>query len=265
MLRSKTGAVRAGEYISGVRTRFVPSRAFARKRGKKRSGAWGASLRGSRRSRLVGARMGLRPRMRASGRAAYTERLDPLRDRRAMKRTYQPEKAQASADAPAAAREWVRAQAGSRSNGGATRAHASPSDVGGGRCTPTPPGEGGCHAAQLRSGLPERPLSRRPRVCAARVSTRRGWAARLGLSVSRKVGGAVDRNHVKRLLREAFALESTGCRNDAVVVARPDAKGLAEREGLAGIRRALGDLVGKASGVEDDRGRGDSRLEEAPQ
>jgi ribonuclease P protein component len=79
---------------------------------------------------------------------------------------------------------------------------------------------------------------------------------RLGLSVSRKVGGAVERNRVKRLLREAFAVESARLPEgtDAVVVARPDARSLAEREGLAGIQRALGDLIEKAGGIASPAG-----------
>src|ERR1700733_12269389 len=63
---------------------------------------------------------------------------------------------------------------------------------------------------------------------------------RLGLSVSRKVGGAVERNRVKRMLREAFARVEPELRSDqdVVVVARPSAAELVEREGLSGVDAA---------------------------
>jgi ribonuclease P protein component len=70
---------------------------------------------------------------------------------------------------------------------------------------------------------------------------------RLGISVSRKVGGAVERNAVKRALRDAFwsrAPEAPG--HDFVLVARPDVAGLLDREGPKGVAEALGGLLSEA-------------------
>ncbi len=79
----------------------------------------------------------------------------------------------------------------------------------------------------------------------ARREDEPGGEARLGLSVGRRIGRAVQRNKVKRAIREAFWKLGADLpdAHDYVIVARPGVEGLLEREGPDGIRASLAELV----------------------
>lgn len=75
--------------------------------------------------------------------------------------------------------------------------------------------------------------------------------ARLGLSVSKKVGGAVERNRVKRVLRERFAaiVPTLPGGIDVVVIARPGAAEYVDERGSAALGERLAELAERATRV----------------
>jgi ribonuclease P protein component len=128
---------------------------------------------------------------------------------------------------------------------GASRSSTPPAGLRAGEAARMPSGDG---ARDVTDGAP---ASGRRRDADFSLSDH-GDGPRLGLSVSRRVGGAVDRSRVKRVLREAFWAEAERLPDgsDYVVVARPDARELAEREGMPGVRTALAELVDALGGAE---------------
>ena len=115
---------------------------------------------------------------------------------------------------------------------------------------------------RVRSGVPRgssprRPLSwglhAFPRAEATGGPQARG--PRLGVSVGKRVGGAVERNRVKRLVRESFwtlAAELSAPDADYVVVARPEAAELARTRGRGGFDQALAVLMFRPSPIHDE-------------
>jgi ribonuclease P protein component len=73
--------------------------------------------------------------------------------------------------------------------------------------------------------------------------------ARVGFSVSKRLGGAVERNSVKRMLREAYRTcsETLSGDTDLVFVARTPLMELLEAGGLSAVKEKMAEVLSKAS------------------
>jgi len=90
-----------------------------------------------------------------------------------------------------------------------------------------------------------------------------GDEPRVGLAVSRKVGGAVVRNRMKRRLRAIFdeVLPGLPVGRDYVVIVRPGLAEAAESHGHAWLTERVRDLLGLASEGERRSGAAEAESE----
>jgi ribonuclease P protein component len=74
-----------------------------------------------------------------------------------------------------------------------------------------------------------------------------GNGPRLGLAVSRQLGGAVERNRLKRRLRAAFeeVVEGLPTENDYVLIARPGLGDAVEGRGFSWLVERVGEVFRK--------------------
>lgn len=82
-----------------------------------------------------------------------------------------------------------------------------------------------------------------------------GTEARLGVSVSKKLGDSVTRNRIKRLLKEAFwtKVERSRSEEDFVLVARTALGPLVEERGLDGVLECVAEVIGEKPNEEAER------------